>query len=245
MSATSPRRRVAAALAAALLAGLCTAWLTRPAASAPSVDAPLSRTATTLVAPPTPSAATTPRARSARTTYAASPQQRPRVAATPLLGRPAPRTPEQGNAPAPTTFSIKRLGITMDVKPEGVAKDGEMALAPDPADIGWYRYGARPGDPHGATVLAGHVDEPRYGIGPLVALGELRRGDVLTVRSGTQVRRYGVETVTATKKTALDLSTLFTREGPPRLHVVTCGGNFDQEQRRYDGIIVVVAIPLR
>ncbi|MDN5790608.1 MAG: class F sortase, partial [Micrococcales bacterium] len=178
-----------------------------------------------------------PRARSA--------QQRSRAVATPLLGRTAPRTPTQGNAPQPTTFSIERLGITMNVKPEGVAKDGEMALAPDPADIGWYRYGARPGDPQGATVLAAHVDAPRYGIGPLAALGELRRGDVLRVRSGKQVHRYGVETVTATKKTALDLAALFTREGPPRLHVVTCGGHFDQERRRYDENIIVVANPIQ
>ena len=132
----------------------------------------------------------------------------------------------------------------MKVRPEGVANDGEMALPPTPADMGWYRYGSRPGDPAGATVLAAHVDEPTYGIGPLVQLKNLRQGDVVTVTSGTKTRRYSVTSVTAIKKTALDLFALFTREGPPRLHIVTCGGNFDQEKRHYDANVVVIATPV-
>ncbi|MEO6998621.1 MAG: class F sortase [Terracoccus sp.] len=166
------------------------------------------------------------------------------TAGVPLFGTAPPPTPGQSSLPVPTSFSIARLGISMKVRAEGVAGDGQMALAPTPAEIGWYRYGSRPGDPTGATVLAGHLDEPDYGIGPLAQLTNLRQGDIITVVSGTKTRRYSVTSVTSIKKTALDLTALFTRVGPPQLHVVTCGGNFDQETHHYDANVVVIANPI-
>jgi sortase (surface protein transpeptidase) len=131
----------------------------------------------------------------------------------------------------------------MRVVPVGVARDGEMALPPTPAQVGWYRYGPRPGDDSGSTVLAAHLDMPGYGVGPIAAVEELRRGDVITVRSAEVTRRYTVTSVTSIRKTSLDLAALFARDGPPRLHVVTCGGRFDPEAHRYDANVVVTAEP--
>ncbi|OFE18835.1 hypothetical protein BA895_01265 [Humibacillus sp. DSM 29435] len=234
-------------MAAALLAGAGTAWFTRPAASANPADGFASQASTTVTTlPPDDPALPTPPVGSsgAPNRSTASSSGRPAKAGVPLLGRSLPPVSEPSKLPAPTSFSIARLGITMKVRAEGVAGDGQMALAPPPADIGWYRYGPRPGDPAGATVLAGHLDEPDYGIGPLVQLTNLRQGDVITVASGKKAYRYSVKSVTSIKKTALDLSSLFTREGPPQLHVVTCGGNFDQETRHYDANVVVIANPI-
>jgi hypothetical protein len=53
-----------------------------------------------------------------------------------------------------------------------------------------------------------------------------------------------VTTVTSVRKTSLDLPGLFARDGPPLLHVVTCGGDFDREKRRYDENVVVTAEPV-
>jgi hypothetical protein len=92
-------------------------------------------------------------------------------------------------------------------------------------------------------VVAAHLDMPGYGIGPIAAIGSLRRGDVIAVRSGPTVRSYTVTSVESTRKTALDLDALFARDGPARLHVVTCGGDFDREARRYDENVVVTAEP--
>lgn len=245
MTLTSSRRRVAAAVAAALLAGTCTAWFTRPAASANPADGDPFRASTTVTTlPPDDPALPTPPAGSSGAPGAGSASGPAGKSGVPLLGRALPNPSGPSSLPAPTSFSIARLGITMKVRAEGVAGDGQMALAPTPADIGWYRYGSRPGDPAGATVLAGHLDEPAYGIGPLAQLVNLRQGDVITVTSGPKTFRYSVTSVTSIKKTALDLSGLFTRVGPPQLHVVTCGGNFDQETHHYDANVVVIAKPI-
>ncbi|WP_121033609.1 class F sortase [Terracoccus luteus] len=257
MSTTGSRGRVVAALSAALLAGSLTAWVTRPAANADGLHGPsLAHPSQAVTSTTTPARGGTAGDSSpavpptgdtrADAGSSASPDARvPRGSGTtPLLGRPLAQAPAS-TAPVPTRFRIDRLGIDMQVLPEGVARDGEMALAPDPADVGWYRYGPRPGDAQGAAVLAAHVDNVGYGVGPLAALHTLRDGDVLTVVSGGQTRRYAVESVDSIEKTTLDLGALFTRSGPPRLHVVTCGGTFDQERRRYDRNVVVVAVPIR
>jgi sortase (surface protein transpeptidase) len=131
----------------------------------------------------------------------------------------------------------------MPVLGVGVASDGQMALPPNPANVGWYSYGPRAGDSAGATVLAAHIDAPGYGIGPLARLGELRQGDVVTVASGGTSRRYVVSSTRRLEKMSLDLTSLFARSGPPRLHLVTCGGDFDRKKRHYAQNVVVQAFP--
>ncbi|GAA2165090.1 sortase (surface protein transpeptidase) [Humibacillus xanthopallidus] len=216
-------RGVAAALAVALLAGLVTFWVTRPSdalSGVPEADSLAPAAAASATAPaPTGAAASQPEARPATQAVAST-------------------------LPAPTRLTIKRLGIDMPVKPVGVARDGEMALPRTPAEVGWYEFGPRPGDPRGATVLAAHLDMPGYGTGPIAAVEDLRPGDTLVVRSGGTTTRYAVSDVRSIRKSQLDLPTLFARDGAPVLHIVTCGGTFDPEARRYDRNIVVTATPV-
>jgi LPXTG-site transpeptidase (sortase) family protein len=233
MSIDRSRVGVAAALVAALLAGAFTAWVTRPGASAPTAES-VPEQATGTVPVPSPEGPD----RSAPSTGPSGDPTRLTGARDATLGA-GTRTP-----PAPTRFQIARLDISMPVLPVGVAKDGQMALPGTPAEMGWYEYGPRPGDRAGATVLAAHLDMPGYGTGPAAELDELRRGDVITVRSGASVRRYRVAEVDRLRKESLDLMSLFSRDGPARLHVVTCGGRFDTETRRYDENVVVVATPV-
>ena len=220
-------RGVAAALAVALLAGLATFWVTRPSDAMSGVPAA---------------------SRSVRRPARRGDQRVPPTAGRRHTDRPADGpTGHPGAAaarPAPTRFTIERLGIDMPVLPVGVARDGEMALPRTPADVGWYQFGPRPGDPRGATVLAAHLDMPGYGPGPIAAVEGLRRGDLIVVRSGGTTTRYAVADVRSVRKSQLDLGALFARDGAPVLHVVTCGGAFDPETRRYDRNVVVTATPV-
>ena len=143
----------------------------------------------------------------------------------------------------PTTLVIDAVGVTMPVVPVGVAADGAMALPSSPAQAGWYRFGASPGDAQGAVVIAGHLDEPWYGTGPLGRLADVAPGDTVVVGTGRTSHRFVVTEVQAVRKTRLDLAALFRTDGPPSLHIVTCGGRSDPVQRRYDENVVVVARP--
>ncbi len=165
------RGRVAAAVVAALLAGVLLAWLTRPSAAARPAAA-ADRVPTNVITPAPDGPVPDPAGPSGRRTTSAAPPVGATPAATPRsAAKPRPAAPA---APAaPTRLEIPRLDVKMSIQPVGVAGDGEMALPGDPADLGWYAYGPRPGDAEGATVLAAHLDYPGYGTGPLAAAEEL------------------------------------------------------------------------
>jgi len=220
---------VAAALAVALLAGLVTFWVTRPSDALSGVPA-----AEAIGASAGPVGVTSP----------SGPTDAPPAdRASQPKARPATQAAST-TRPAPTRLTIERLDVDMPVRPVGVARDGEMALPRTPAEAGWYEFGARPGDPRGATVLAAHLDMPGFGVGPIAAVEKLRRGDTLVVRSGRTTTRYAVSDVKSVRKAQLDLPTLFARNGAPVLRVVTCAGAFDPETKSYDRNVVVTATPV-
>lgn len=225
-------------MVAALVAGLLVLWVTRPqpgdaAALGAAMRGTSSSTATPGASPTTTAVPTPPAA-------APTPAAVPDVSLTATPAEPTRPAPAPA---APTRLTIDSVGLQMPVVPVGVAANGEMALPRSPADAGWYRFGAHPGDPQGATVIAGHLDQPWYGTGPLGRLADVAPGDTVVVDSGTTSRRFVVTEVQAVRKTRLDLAALFRTDGPPSLHIVTCGGRFDPGQRHYDENVVVVARP--
>jgi sortase (surface protein transpeptidase) len=154
----------------------------------------------------------------------------------------SPRPPEA--APAPVRLAVPGRGIEAPVDAVGVAGDGQMALPEDVARAGWYRFGPAPGSP-GAAVIAGHVDDREQGLGVLAPLRELAVGDEVQVTdaAGTTTRWRVLSRELVTKR-ALPLDALFRRDGPPRLVLVTCGGEFLPELRSYRDNVVVVAEPV-
>ena len=153
-----------------------------------------------------------------------------------------PTIQQPGRPPAvPRLLSIPRLGVRMPVVPRGVDDGGAMALPNSAFTVGWYRFGSRPLDRAGATVLAGHVDTRSEGAGPLAGLAALRAGDLITVRSGGRTVTYRTTSVTRIGKALIDLPAVFSRAGVPRLHLVTCGGAYLPDDGGYQDNVVVVA----
>jgi LPXTG-site transpeptidase (sortase) family protein len=124
----------------------------------------------------------------------------------------------------------------------GVAKDGQMALPPDPKTIGWYKFGPTPTDAKGSVVLGGHLDSREYGVGPLVRLRKLRPGDAVELKAGNRSVRYRVEAVRDVPKSELAVDDLFDRDGARRLRIVTCGGPYDAARGGYRDNLVVTAV---
>lgn len=247
MSLIRSRARAAAAVAAALLAGGVTTWATAPSGHSPDPAATLTSTAWS---DPTADGLAFPATPAPSQDQADSVRSVDRERTLPQLtvrdadlgaGLGAGR---RSGLPHPTRLQINHLDLSMPVRPVGVARDGQMALPATPALMGWYEHGPQPGDPAGATVLAAHRDLPGYGTGPAARLERLERGDVVTVRSGNAVQRYRVTEVARLKKQTLDLDALFSRAGPPRLHLVTCSGRFDRATGTYEQNLVVVALPI-
>ncbi len=117
-----------------------------------------------------------------------------------------------------------------------------MELPPDNATVAWYRYGASPGR-DGSAVIAGHVD---YGEGRAVffRLAELEPGNrvVVAYRNGSTVA-FRVVARRLVGKDELP-PRIFATQGRPLLTLVTCGGAYDADRRRYLGNTLVFAVPV-
>lgn len=140
----------------------------------------------------------------------------------------------------PTVLAIPAIDAELPVVPVGVAGDGQMNLPEGPGTAGWYRHGPDPSGGSGATVLAAHVDTEE-GPGPLSRLAEVEAGDRVRLTIDGAPVEYVVDRVDRYAKTALDTDALFDRGGPARLHLVTCGGAWDEAAGAYEDNVVAVA----
>jgi len=148
-------------------------------------------------------------------------------------------------APRPVRVTMGSVDVDATVRPVGVSGDGQMRLPPDPRVLGWYRFGPAPGAvTGGSVVMAGHLDSRRLGLGPLVRLRDLRAGEDIevTLSDGT-TSSYTVVGLRRFDRQALPAE-LFSRSGPERLHVITCGGEYLPDAGGYQQNLVVTAAPV-
>lgn len=187
----------------------------------------------------TPAPATTP------TTAPTTPARVPATPAVPAVPTEDGRLSRGSrDAAVPVEVRLPTLGVAAPVGPIGVEQDGELEIPEDVRTVGWYRYGPRPGDARGSTVLSGHVDSAEQGQGAFFRLRELGPGDTVLVRlSDRTTWRYRVVAREEWPKTATPLDRLFSRTGAPRLTLVTCGGGFREEISSYTDNIAVTAVP--
>jgi hypothetical protein len=168
------------------------------------------------------------------------------VPAVPVVPATPPPVADGASPTAPVRVAVAAHGIDVAVDPVGVAADGQMEIPPLAERGGWYRFGADPGDPAGTTVVAAHVDSVASGgTGPFVRLVEVRPGDAVEVTlADGSTRAYAVDRVEQLPKSQARWPDVFTRDGPPRLALVTCGGTFDAGTRHYRDNVLVIAAPV-
>lgn len=148
-------------------------------------------------------------------------------------------------AARPVDLTIDRLGINAEVVGMGIDADGRMDVPGNVSHVGWYRFGASPGE-DGSAVLAAHVDLAGQGPGIFFHVDALRPDDEVVVGfdDGSE-RTFVVVSVERIAKSNLDINALFSRQGGSVLHLVTCGGAFDPQIRRYEDNVVVTLTPVQ
>jgi hypothetical protein len=153
-----------------------------------------------------------------------------------------PRPPS--TTPSPVSISIDALGLSDESLQEvGVLWNGELAVPNDADQIAWYGLSARPGDP-GAAVITAHVSW-RGRAGAFAQLGSLESGQPITVTlaDGT-TEAYEVTERAQYGKNELPVDKVWSADGPSRLVLITCGGDFSPNAGRYEDNIVIYASPI-
>lgn len=144
----------------------------------------------------------------------------------------------------PVGLRIDKLDVDAPVNAYGVdQRTGEMAVPDNATDVAWYEFGPSPGEA-GSAVLAAHVDLASSGPGVFFDLRTLNEGDnvVVSYDDGSEAS-FRVVARVKYEKDELPLEVIFSREGPPVLTLITCGGGFNSNIARYDSNIVVYAVP--
>jgi LPXTG-site transpeptidase (sortase) family protein len=189
--------------------------------------------------PPAPTVATTPTAPEPTPTR---PERPSRAADVPV--RPAVAEPSAEVA-VPTRVDVADLDVTIAVEPVGVADDGQMVIPPDANVAGWYEFGPPPGSESGTSVIAAHVDSiASGGLGPFARLADLEPGgQVSTTDADGRTTTFDVVSVEMVAKSDITWHDVFTREGDPRLVLITCGGSWDSAAAHYSDNVLVTAVP--
>lgn len=174
---------------------------------------------------------------------APAPARKSAVPKSPIPVRPAAPVASPAKDPAPRFLTVAGTTINMPIVEVGVSPDGAMEI-PEPFNqAGWYRFGPAPGAAAGTAVVAAHVDTTSESA-PFSQLKSLPAGSIVTVqRHGAPPLAYRVIRVELMAKDAFDGASVFRRDGPPQLKLVTCGGRWLDEQQDYGDNVIVTAVP--
>jgi hypothetical protein len=157
--------------------------------------------------------------------------------------RPATPLAQTPKAPAPRFLTVEGTTINMPIVEVGVSPDGAMEIPEPFEEAGWYRFGPAPGAATGTAVVAAHVDTTSDSA-PFSQLKSLPPGTLVTVqREGAAPLTFRVTGVELMAKDAFDGESIFRRDGPPQLKLVTCGGRWLDEQQDYGDNVIVTAVP--
>lgn len=144
----------------------------------------------------------------------------------------------------PVRVEVASVGIDAAVVPVGIdVRQSVLAIQPSIRRAGWWRDGQAPGAATGAILVAGHVDSKDAGEGAFFALRKARKGNEVRLRTRNgRTFTYRIVSAHAYRKDALPTS-IYSRDGAPRLVLVTCGGPFNRKTGHYRDNIVVTALP--
>jgi hypothetical protein len=147
---------------------------------------------------------------------------------------------EVGRELLPVRVEIPAIGVSAPVVRLGLDRAGTLEVPGDFASTGWWSGGAPPGG-RGPAVIVGHVDS-RTGPAVFFELGELRRGDAITVEraDGSRVR-FRVERSAHYPKSLFPTAQVYGPGARPTLRLITCSGAFDRASGHYLDNTVVYA----
>jgi LPXTG-site transpeptidase (sortase) family protein len=141
----------------------------------------------------------------------------------------------------PARLKMPSLGIDAKVEEVGRKADGSMGTPADFLDVGWWGEGSKPGD-DGNAVFDGHVNNALTKAGVFEHLAQAHKGDYVTVSDAEgHTLVYEVSEISLYDTGQAPLAKIFSKTGPSQLVLITCDGEWVQDEHSFDKRLVVVA----
>jgi len=141
----------------------------------------------------------------------------------------------------PLELSIESIGVMAPIEAVGVVT-GEMAVPTFPENVGWYQFGARPGDV-GNAVLAGHVNWKDSPNAAFTNLKEVRIGDIIKVtNSDGKIVSFLVNDIKRYPLYADTEEVFSSDDGLAHLNLITCDGIWNSIIKSHESRLVIFAV---
>ncbi|MCW2528114.1 MAG: peptidase sortase [Pseudonocardiales bacterium] len=142
---------------------------------------------------------------------------------------------------APVRLLIPSLRVSAQIEPVLVT-DGVLAVPDDVSRVGWWSGSEPVGALAGTTVIDGHIDSAEEGLGALAEITRLRSGDTVLIDTDTSTTlTYRVYAAGVYPKVDGLPAEIFNDSGPPRLVLISCGGQFNHATHSYENNVAVFA----
>lgn len=142
----------------------------------------------------------------------------------------------------PRSISIPAVGISGFIQKVGINKSNEIAVPNNIHFTGWYVNSVKPGE-KGLSIIDGHVDGPSVEVGVFSNLNAVEKDQTFEIEygDGSKVQFKVIEKIQV-KVTDAD-KVLFSKrkEVESQLNLITCGGNYNRSEHRYEDRIIIVS----
>jgi len=136
----------------------------------------------------------------------------------------------------PISLTIPTINVHANIQNLGVTSGGDMEVPSNIVDVGWFKFGSRPGE-KGSAVIVGHFDGEN-GKGIFANLNKLKKGDELYVEDSN-----GTSFVFVVRESHIYdpgyKEDVFSLNDSVHLNLITCDGVWDKNKKRYNKRLVV------
>jgi LPXTG-site transpeptidase (sortase) family protein len=145
------------------------------------------------------------------------------------------------NSTLPVRLSIPKIKVDAAVQYVGLTSAGAMETPKDPAEVGWYSLGPRPGE-NGSAVIAGHFGWENGIPAVFDKISTLRKGDKIYVEDGKgAIITFVVREIRTYDPTAEASEVFDSSDEKAHLNLITCEGVWDAVSKSYSKRLVVFA----
>lgn len=141
----------------------------------------------------------------------------------------------------PVRLRIPALSLDVSFEaPLGLNADKTVEVPESYEKVGWYQYGASPGE-IGPAVILGHVDSYE-GAAVFYHLGQLKQGDrVFIERADGSTATFEVTYLERYLQSEFPTEKVYGKTEDAELRLITCTGTFIKGKQRYTHNLVVYA----
>lgn len=141
----------------------------------------------------------------------------------------------------PAKIEIPIISVNAKIVPVGITTKGAMMSPKSFKEVGWYKYGAQPGEV-GNAYIVGHLDNAFGLSGVFKDVQRLVEGDTIYILDeGGERLHFKVTERKAVSHESRSLSGIVGDTHLPRMVIITCQGTWLPEEKTYSERLVIIA----